>query len=125
VTTAPEPRGGVVSDPLWPDQGNARYWTFLGVQVGDHGIRHRLATHLSAPQLTNDKDRTSRPPERTGIVVTRRIGSAERELLHWHGFDIVKEFCGSFEDDLLDYARHVEARRPMHPLDCTASDLDG
>jgi hypothetical protein len=106
------------ADGEWERAGNARYWALFGVQVGDHGVRHRLATHLAAPQMTDAKSRRANVPARSGMAVTRRIGNAEKELLHWYGFDIAIDDCGDFRDDLEDYAKHLERGIPLSSRAC-------
>jgi hypothetical protein len=101
----------------------ARFWVLLGVQVGDPGVRHRVAFEMSAPALT-DMPRVN-APDRPGVVVNRRLSSEDQELLHWFGFDVVHGRCQDFIDDLERIAAH-HAEGWWHPSDAPCSlEVDG
>jgi hypothetical protein len=92
--------------------GNDRFWAVLGVQVGDHGVRHRVAMQLAARDLTLDDDNRLQRPAKSGIVVNRRMGTAEGELFFWQGFDVILDDCAGATEPFQHYAKSLVAPGP-------------
>ncbi|MGH3785205.1 MAG: hypothetical protein ACRDRG_01340 [Pseudonocardiaceae bacterium] len=84
----------------------ARFWTVMGVQVGDSGVRYRFASQMMSPTMGSSPVRTV--PDRSGVVINRRINSAVRDLLYWYGFDVVKARSEDFLLDLDHYVKHLQ-----------------
>lgn len=109
----PEPITGVTNV-----ERQARFWMIMGVQMGDSGVRHRVASRV-APTL---KTLETRYPlaERAGLVVTSRPDAAGVDLLEWYGFDIVKDQCRAYQADLDHYVKHLKdpAQRTQFDREC-------
>jgi hypothetical protein len=100
----------------------SRFWMLMGAQVGDSGVRFRLASQMLAPvfsdQLTGDGGAA-----RAGLAVNRRIDAAVGDLLNWYEFDVVRDQCERTTEQLLHYLRHLqepspEGRRGSASEDC-------
>lgn len=89
---------------------HSRYWLLLGVQMADPGIRHRLASQLSSPSMRTGPA-NGPVVDRAGLVVNRRLDAADEDLLFWLGFDVVRDDCGKYEQDLVHYVRHLALGR--------------
>lgn len=98
----PENITGVDSDLF------TRFWTVMGVQVGDSGVRYRFASQLISPKMQSSG---GAQPDRSGVVINRRINSAVRDLLYWYGFDVVTARSEDFVEDLDHYVKHLQADR--------------
>jgi hypothetical protein len=90
----------------------ARFWTIMGVQMGDSGVRFRVASQIGTPTGAFAAADSARRPRRAGVVINQRLDVTEQDLLYWFGFDIVIDRCQSFGDDLDHYVRHLV--RPQH-----------
>jgi hypothetical protein len=84
----------------------ARFWTVMGVQVGDSGVRYRLTSQMMSPTMGSGPLRMV--PDRSGVVINRRMNSAVRDLLYWYGFDVVKARSEDFLADLDHYVKHLQ-----------------
>jgi hypothetical protein len=115
-TPGPNSRIGLPSALAAGADRRPRFWMLLGVQVGDPGMRHRVAFQISAPELTSSAPLQA--PKRAGMVVNRRMSSEDQDLLHWFGFDVIQGRCQDFIQDLERLVAHVRARR-WHACDRT------
>lgn len=90
-----------------PNDHTARFWMVMGVQIGDSIVRYRFASQIASRDLTTRSDSNRVAPEHAGIVINRRIDESVHDLLHWYGFDVVRDDCESFREDLDHYVRHL------------------
>jgi hypothetical protein len=108
-TPAPNSRIGLPSALAAGETRRPRFWLLLGVQVGDAGMRHRVAFQISSPELTSSAP--LQMPKRAGLVVNRRMSSEDQDLLHWFGFDVVQGRCQDFIPDLERLVAHHRVER--------------
>ena len=88
----------------------ARYWMLLGVQLGDPGMRQRFSSQLLSPLLTGGSQSLLNP---AGLAVAKRSDDVlARDLVRWHGFNLVRAKCEEFTDDLLHYVDHLDLQHP-------------
>lgn len=88
-------------------EANQRYWMAFGVPIADPAIRTMLTTRMTMRSIQEGAGTSSERPE--GVIVGRRIDDEEASVLHWFGFDVVRETeCTEFTDDLLHWCRHLE-----------------
>jgi hypothetical protein len=87
----------------------ARFWMVLGVPMGDNVVRYRFASQIAAGTMFTVPRAQPVAPEHAGLVVNRRVDAGARDLLHWYGFDVVKDECESFHGDLEHYIEHLQA----------------
>lgn len=83
----------------------ARFWLVLGAQLSDSSIRQRIVAQITSPSLHSASP--SARPERTGLIVNRRIGRLDGLVMQWQGFDIVRDRCEELTDQLLHYVEHL------------------
>lgn len=87
-----------------------RYWMLLGVQLGDPGTRQRFSSQLLSPLLTGGSQSALNP---AGLAVAKRSDDVlARDLVRWHGFNLVRAKCEEFTDDLLHYLEHLDLEHP-------------
>lgn len=84
------------------DQGTGpgpRFWTIVGAQLADPGVRLRLLTReLMTEQVQDRKQRAEHAHHdggsdggaRTGVIVNEWSPGAERQVFAWQGLDVVK-----------------------------------
>jgi hypothetical protein len=99
---------------------HARFWMVLGVQIGDSVVRYRFASQIASAGMAAVQKPNSVAPEHAGLVVNRRVDAGAHDLLHWYGFDVVKDDCESFHEDLDHYIEHLRAphRRSRPDEEC-------
>lgn len=86
-----------------------RFWLVMGVQVDDAAVRFGMASRLIASRHVKSQQDSSSLPERSGLLVTRKISDAARELLRWFAVDtVVGKTCTTFTGDIDHMARHFE-----------------
>lgn len=79
---------GLSSDVAVADKGWVRFWSLLGVQVGEGSIRQRLGTLLSV--LPRDVGRSPPDTRIRGIAINRRITALEADFLAWNGLVVIR-----------------------------------
>lgn len=109
--------------PAQLTQGNnnvaARFWMAMGVQMSDSCIRYRVASRLGSGPQRGPREALM---ESAGLVVTRHVDAAARDLMQWYGLDVVKSDCLDYVEDLERYRRHLEgAQSHRWCQDCVAT----
>ena len=99
---------------LRSDNGPVRYWLALGVPMMDPAVRLRVVGHITRLRFLSEGG-TSRRRKVFGAAVNLRMDSDDQLLLSTLGFDVVRERCEAFTDDLRHYARHMRGSADALP----------
>jgi len=87
------------------------------LQEPDHDARERMWQELirqlrdcvGAPEVEVARVVHGEPTGLIGVVVNLRISPEDAGVLHWLGFDVVRDEAERFVDDLRHYSAHVAA----------------
>ena len=95
----------------------ARFWMMLGVQVQDPALRQRISLVVSSLPRKHLQPGVG---GNRGLAINQFATELERDLLRWHGFNVVRADVSAFSNDLEHYATHIEKGWPIQfaPGEC-------
>ena len=104
ILSLPTELRGATSSAYW------RYWTLLGVDLGDSALRYRLVG-----QMLGSAFGLGAPVEQTRLGVSisrpRAMNRKARSLLRWKQVEMVNDEALGFSDELLHYVEHLADQR--------------
>lgn len=90
-----------------PSTGYWRYWTLLGVDLGDSALRYRLIGQMLGSTFGYGGPRRQR---RMGLAVNRERGLTRKALalMQWRQIEVVSDDALNFAEELGHYTKHLK-----------------